>query len=49
MRKNFVFMFINTLFLPLTHLDSIKGFLTYVFDQSLTDVPTMFSHNLVQS
>jgi hypothetical protein len=49
MRKNHVFMMMNTLFLPLTELTTIKAFLSYVADLHLEEIPTAFSTNLVSS
>ena len=43
MRKNFVFMTLNTIFLPLTELTTIKSFIAYVADLNWEQFPTAFS------
>jgi len=40
-------MMINTIFLPLTELSTIKLFLEYLSDLKWTDIPTALAANLV--
>jgi hypothetical protein len=47
MKKNFGFMLINTIFLPLTGLLTIKSFIEYISDLNWKNFPTALSGNLV--
>lgn len=49
MKKNHVFMMLNSLFLPLMELSTIKNLLDYVLDLDVKDLPTAFSKNLIKS
>ena len=49
MKKNHVFMMLNSLFLPLMELSTIKNLLDYLMDLEVKDLPTAFSKNLVKS
>lgn len=49
MKKNFVFMMLNAIFLPLTELATIKAFISYLAEIKFEDLPTALSQNLVAS
>lgn len=49
MKKNFAFMLLNTIFLPLTEITTIKVFINYIMGLHWQDLPTAFSKNLAAS
>jgi len=49
LNKNFIFMVINAILLPLTELTTIKQLVAYVAHLKWEDVPTAFSKNIFKS